>query len=193
MRPKSARGDWIKQLRFDMAFAEKTLLQRGELGTMFVVHTKDAKHVVAGGWEDDDEKAAKLEMLRTYCIACDAEALTYISEAWTRHLSQMPSETKAEFQARVDAVLPRNAEDRREMVMVMIMYRDDAGQRQVVSDSREIQRRANGKPSGLTPHRLNEGWDVLGGPIVDAFPEWPPSFHERIAAQAILKAAGMSE
>jgi hypothetical protein len=188
MKPKSARGDWTKQLRFDMAYAEKTLLKDGEVGSMFVVHAKERMHLIAAPWRDEGEKAAILDLVRAYCIAEDAAALTYLSEAWTRHMQQAPNETEAEFRARIDAVRPRDAEDRREMVLVMTMFRDDAGERQVVSDSREIERRANGKPSGLKPHRVNKGWDVLAGAIVDAFPQWPPSPAEREAACAVLNA-----
>jgi hypothetical protein len=192
MKPTSARGDWVKQLRFDMMFAEKTLLKSGEVSTMVVVHAKGEKHVIAAPWHNDEEKAALLEMINAYCIAHEAEALTYISEAWVRYVQKAPGETEAEYQARKE-VRPRDAEDRREVVIVMIMYRDDGGERQVVSDTKEIVRRANGKPDGLKPYRLNGGMDVLGGAIVEAFPEWPPSSAERIAAEAILKVFGMIE
>ena len=74
-KPNSARGDWAKQLRFDMMFAEKTLLKGGEVRTMFVVHAKGEKHVIAAPWRDDEEKAALLDMIRAYCIAHDAEAV----------------------------------------------------------------------------------------------------------------------
>lgn len=193
MKPNDARGDAAKQLRFDIAFAEKTLLKRGHLGVMFVVHTKDKKHIIATPWQDDDEKAAYLEMVRAYCIAHDAEALSYIGEAWARYMEQAPNETAAEFDSRVHAVRPRDAEDRREVVMVIILFRDDAGQRQMMSESREIERRANGKPSGLKMMRSNNGWDVLHGPIVDAFPEWPPTAADRFVAQLFLDSSGVGD
>ncbi len=41
-RIKSARGDWAKQLRWDMQFAERTLVKQGGVNAMYVVHTKDA-------------------------------------------------------------------------------------------------------------------------------------------------------
>jgi hypothetical protein len=194
LKPTSARGDWIKQVRFDMTFAEKTLMKDGDVGRMFVVHTKDAaKHVIAAPWDSDDEKAALIDMVRTYCIAYDAAALSFISEAWIRYLKRAPSETEEEFEARKDAVRPRDAEDRREVLTVMTMYRDGAGERRVVSDTREIQRSRDGKPSGLTPFRLNRGMDVIGGDAVEAFPEFPPSPAQRHAAQMMLHLAKMHE
>jgi hypothetical protein len=187
-------SDWVKQVRFDMTFAEKTLMKDGDVGRMFVVHTKgEAKHVIAAPWRNDDEKAALIDMVRTYCIAYDAAALSFISEAWVRYLKQAPGETDDEFEARQNAVRVRDAEDRREVVMVMTMYRDGAGERHIVSDTREIQRRRDGKPSGLAPYRLNRGMDVLGGDIVEAFPEFTPSPAQRHAAQMMLHLAKMHE
>jgi hypothetical protein len=192
-RPKSASGDWTRQLRFDMAFAEKTLLKDGYLGRIFVVHTKDQKLVIPGQWDSDRERGAMLEVIKAHCLALNAEALSFISEAWARHLQQAHGETNAEFRTRVDAVRPRDAEDRVEVVIVLTMFRDDAGQRQVISDTREIERRANGKPSGLKAFRLNEGWDVLDDAVVDAFPEFEPSRAQQHAARVLLHLAGMGE
>jgi hypothetical protein len=185
-KPNSARGDWAKQVRFDMAFAEKRLVQHGGVGRMFVVHCKDTLYAMPAPWESADEKADMIKMVRAYCIAHDAQALSFISEAWIRHLHQAPGETEEEFQARIDAVRPRDAEDRREVVMVMTMFRDEGGQRQILSDTREIQRRANGKPEGLTPYRLNRGVDIIGGGVVEAFPEWQPSPEHRLLARMAL-------
>lgn len=192
MKPNDARGDAAKQLRFDIAFAEKTLLKRGSVGTMFVVHNKGKIHCIATPWQDADEKAAYLAIVRAYCIAHDAVALSYIGEAWARYMERTPNETAAEFDLRTYAVRPRDAEDRREMVMVMIFFRDDAGQRQIMTDNREIERRANGKPSGLKVVWSNKGWDALSGTIIDAFPEWPPTASERFVAQLFLDRSEVS-
>ena len=193
-RIKSARGDWVKQLRFDMQFAERTLVKQGSVNAMYVVHTKDAVHAIPTPWRDDAEKAAYLDMVRVYAIAHEAIAVVHIGEAWIRHLVQAHNESEAEFDARAHAVLPRNAEDRREVVSIHIAYYDDAGERKVISDTKEIDRRADGKPLGLKPYRDDyRGWDVVGGAVVEVLPEQAPSMAERFAAQAILKSAGMAE
>jgi hypothetical protein len=193
-RPKTAGGDWAKQLRFDMQFAEKTLVKQGSVNAMYIVHTKDAIHAIPTPWSDDAEKAAYLDMVRVYAVAHEAIAVVYVGEAWVRHVMQASSESQAEFHARVDAVRPRDAEDRREVVSVHIAYYDDAGERQIISDTKEIDRRADGKPSGLKPYRDDHGgWDVVGGAVVEVLPKQAPSMAERIAAQAILNAAGMSD
>lgn len=193
-KPKTApRGDWAKQLRFDMAFAEKVLLDRGEVSAMFIVHTKNGVHALVTPWKDDDEKAQCRRIVQLYCVAHDAVALTFITEAWVRSMAKAHGETDAEFDDRVSAVRPSQAEDRREVVMVVIAYRDAAGERKVLFESREIQRRANGKPCGLVSFReieMNDG--NLEGRMVDVLPEQPPDALQRSAAHMLLKAMGVN-
>ena len=191
-KPKSARGDWAKQLRFDMAFAEKTLLARGEVTAMFVVHAKDAGHVLVTPWADDEEKRRCRELVRLWCIAHDASALTFISEVWMRRMMRYPRETDAEFEARTHAVQPRDAEDRLEAVLVCICWRDEAGERQTLVEAREITRRANGKPDGLAPMATAKDCDQLGGAMVEILPTRAPSALEQAAAQALLSRLGVS-
>jgi len=184
-KPNSARGDWEKQVRFDMQFAEKTLLKNGDVGRMFVIHTKDAQHVMAAPWNSAAEKRQMLTMVRAYCIAVDAEALSFISEAWVRSVFRAHGETEAEFNTRVDAVAPRDAEDRREVVICMVIYRE-AGERHAVSDTREITRRDNGKPEGLAPFGQASGLDSLGGDVIEVFPKYPPTPEMRAMARLAL-------
>jgi len=192
-KPKSARGDWAKQLRFDMAFAEKTLIARGELTAMFVVHAKDAQHVLVTPWADDEEKRQFRDLVRLWCIAHDAHALTFISEVWLRRMMRHPRETEAEFEARRDAVQPRDAEDRLEAVLVCICWRDDAGERQALFETREITRRDNGKPDGLAPIPSTRGdCDVFGGAMIEVLPTRAPSALEQAAAMALLSRLGVS-
>jgi hypothetical protein len=185
IKPNSARGDWEKQVRFDMAFAERMLLKQGDVGRMFVIHAKDAQHVMAAPWHSAAEKRQMLTMVRAYCIAVDAEALSFISEAWVRSVFRAHGETEAEFNTRVDAVAPRDAEDRREVVICMVIYRE-AGERHAVSDTREITRRDNGKPEGLAPFSKTSGLDALGGGIIETFPRWPASPEQRDLARIAL-------
>lgn len=184
-KPNSARGDWAKQVRFDMAFAEKTLLKNGDVGRMFVIHAKDAQHAMLAPWNSREEKFRMLQMVRAYCIAVDAVAVSFISEAWVRSVMRAHGESEAEFHERSEAVRPSEAEDRREVVMCVVMYRE-AGERHVLSEAREIQRRANGKPDGLTPYRQLETLDVVGGDVIGVFPKYPPTPEMRAMARLAL-------
>ena len=169
VKPKSARGDWAKQLRFDMAFAEKSLCARGSVTAMFIVHTKGGGvQLLVTPWEDDEEKRRCCELVRLWCIAHDAHALTFISEVWMR----------------------RDAEDRVEAVMVAITWRDDAGERQTLFEAREITRRANGKPDGLAPITTDKDYTGPGGRMVEVLPDWAPSPLEQATARALLSRLG---
>lgn len=182
-KPNSARGDWAKQVRFDMAFAERTLLKQGDVRRMFVIHAKDALHAIP--WNGADEKKEMLKFVRAYCIALDAEAVSFISEAWVRSVMRAHGESEAEYQERVDAVPPSEAEDRREVVLCIVMYRE-AGERHVLSEAREIQRRANGKPDGLTPYRTLDTLEAVGGDVIDVFPRQAPTEEMRAMARIAL-------
>jgi hypothetical protein len=190
-KPKSARGDWAKQLRFDMAFAEKALCASGSLTAMFIVHTKGSgAHVLAAPWTDDEEKDRCCELVCLYCIANDAHALTFISEVWMRRMQRHPRETEAEFEARTHAVEPRDAEDGTEAVLVCVTWRDAAGERQTLFEAREIVRRANGKPDGLAPMTMGEDYTGLGGRMFELLPDRAPSALEQAAARVLLSRLG---
>lgn len=183
-------GQWTKQLQLDMQFCARQIVKQGSIGQMFVVHAGGGeKHVFSTPWTDDEERTYLLGMIFAYCAAVDAEALTHMGELWFRSVAPRHGETEAEARARAEELRPRDAEDRREAVIVMIMYRDEAGERQVISDTREIERRMSGKVTGLKPYRINTGEDVVFGPVVEAFPQWPPSEEQRLAAQRIVAKA----
>ena len=132
---------------------------------MFIVHTKGGGvQLLVTPWEDDEENRRCFELVRLWCIAHDAHALTFISEAWMR----------------------RDAEDRVEAVMVAITWRDAAGERQTLFEAREITRRANGKPDGLAPMTTDKDYTGLGGRMVEVLPDWAPSPLEQAAARTSL-------
>jgi hypothetical protein len=173
-----------------MQFAEKSLRATGSVMPMFIVHTKTGSHVIATPWKDDKEKALCRQMVRVFCIAHNATALTFLSEVWMRRLMRHPRETDAEFQVRQDAVAPSEAEDRTEAVMAIAAWRDDAGERQIVFEAREIERRLNGKPSGLAAMPTSKEYGGLEGRMVEIFPDRAPSALEQATAKAVLDQMG---
>ena len=189
-KPKSAHGDWAKQLRFDMGFAEKAVCASGSLTAMFIVHTKGGVELLVTPWEDDEEKRRCCELVRLWCIAHDAHALTFISEVWIRRMQRHPRETDAEFEARRHAIQPRDAEDRLEAVMVCVTWRDAAGERQTLFEAREITRGANGKPDGLAPITTDKDYTGPGGRMVEVLPDWAPSPLQQAAARTSLSRLG---
>ena len=84
-------------------------------------------------------------------ISTNAEAVTVMSEIWTRDVRQRVGETNAEQLARAKAVPPSEAEDRIDALMTCLYYYDDANEMQTSVRIGEIQRNDRGKPCAVTP------------------------------------------
>lgn len=141
---------WRIWLDNDLTFATERLTETGSCPTMFVIHRKDGSLLIVGTpFTSPEQKHDVRNFLRLACIAYDAVAVTFISEAWVRMLNQRSGEGDAAFRTRADAIAPSQAEDRREVVSVMLTYRDEGECCQTVGAMREIVRDAAGKPSGV--------------------------------------------
>ena len=190
MKPKQARGParWTKQLRFDIEFAKRMVLEQGSCATILVVYPRGRASLVIRP-SADLGKDTSARFLRILCTAIDAEAFAWISEAWMRRISQRFGETRDDVVARAYAVPPSEAEDRFEVVMAELIYRDDDGQRRCMADVREILRDATGKPVGfrdgvLDPLARSEGrW-------VEVLTAEPPTAEERARAAAAIEELG---
>lgn len=194
-KPKQARGParWIKQVRFDIEFAKRMVLEQGSCATILVVYRRGQPPIILQQ-SPDLGKDTVAGYLRALCVAEDAEGFAFISEAWMRIVTRRDSETQAEHDQRVYLVPPSEAEDRIEVVIAEIIYRDDDGERRTLHESREIIRDAAGKPSGFRSVQ-----NVLGGAVERSEGRWvevlspePPTVEERArAAAALLDLADM--
>ena len=119
--------DWQAQLQRDAEFARYALLKQGSLSPMFILHCPGEIRVVGAGWENDSEKRRARQMVGLMALAVNASAISFISEAWSRRVDRRHRETDAEHQARIDAVRPAEAEDRVEVLIVSLTYRDADG------------------------------------------------------------------
>jgi hypothetical protein len=194
-KPKYATGDntidrWREQLRYDAAFAQEALIKQGHIVPMFVVHTRDdgPNVVIAVPWKDDSDKTVALMTVKALCVAHDAVAISQIVEAWMR--AAMPGEREADYQN----LPPSKAENRREIVMCTVCWRDDAtGARRGIHDMREIVRRANGRPSGLAPldravaGAVEPSEGSLEDRMVELLPETRPTPQERAKAREVVE------
>lgn len=188
-KPKYAAGDntierWREQLRYDAAFASKALVEQGEIIPMFVVHARDdgPNVVVATPWKDDADKDIAVLAVKAVCVAHDAVALSQIVEAWMR--APAPGEDASNY------LPPSKAENRREVVMCTVAWRDDAtGERRELHDIREIERRANGKPSGLKPGSggTESGAGDIAGRMIEILPERRPTPEEQAKAREAIE------
>jgi hypothetical protein len=182
-KPKRARGPdrWTKQVRFDIEFAKRMVLEQGSCITILVVHLPGDRRVVCTPPPDLGKETVAL-YLRAYCAAHDAEGFAFISEAWMRNVPRRFGETEAEHDARI-AVPIRQAEDRVEIVMAQIVYRDGDARR-TSHEEREIMRDAMGKVTGFRPLDLTGASE---GRWVDVLLPEPPTREQRASAAAALK------
>lgn len=189
IRPKRA-PEWEKQLRYDIQFAERRLIANGSVRRMFMVHLERAIHILTPRFEDKDTEVA---YLGAYCTAHDARAISSIAEAWMRIPDKRHGETDADYNRRLSGVAPSEDETRIEIVVAVVAYRDSAGERQTISEIREIERRSNGKPSGLVANAKFERIKpetTMGGRFAELLPPRPPTARERMEAVALLRSLG---
>jgi hypothetical protein len=187
--PNIAKGkfDYAKQLRLDLEYAKRCITKEGHLMPLFVVH---AAHRVTpigvGGMNnyDDKEKRGHREMARLICIADNGFAVAFIGEAWIA--SSKPGEPDPEY----PEVMPSQREDRQEVVIAQIIWRnDDTGERLTAVAQAEVVRNAKGKCTGVKDEKTSDPQSFIMGSFAEVLPEREPTFEERDAAQQILKAA----
>lgn len=185
-KPKQARGPerWAKQVRFDIEFAKRMILEQGSCTTIMIIHLDADRRIVCAPPKDLGKQTTAL-YLRLYCAAHDARAFAFISEAWMRDVPRRHGETEDEHEARIDAVSPAQAEDRVEVVMAQITYRvGDA--RRSLGEMREILRDAAGKVTGFrTIAALDRR--VAEGRWTEVLLLEPPTAEERARAKVGLE------
>jgi len=180
--------DWTELHHADVEFARKVLLGQGAVIPMFIVHAGTKTLAVVSQWRDDDEKRQAFLLVALLAAREGAEAIGFISEAWIRQVDHAPRETEAEFAARVKAVPPSEAEDRQEVVMCAMQYRDPVAGKRSLMTSLDIVRDATGKPVAA-PKRTDDGYDRLGGAALALLSERLPDAHARARAGQIYAKA----
>jgi hypothetical protein len=183
--------DHEQSLAFNMDFAEARLIEQGEVLPMAVIETGDGqRHVIAMDLHDDAAKERSFKFTRLLCVAHEAVSLTIIGEMWMRMMAPYDGESEADYMERVEAVRPRDAEDRKEVVMVQLYVREDGSVREF-SDTREILRDATGKPTGLAQR---PEWDVLEstGEQTEILPRTPPLPEQVRYARELLTRFGIT-
>jgi hypothetical protein len=137
-KPKQAKGlsKFHKQSNHDFEFAKRCLFKTGRMGQTFVLHTKKGLMCIPVGWDTETEKMVVLLQIRLLMIASNAEAVSFLTEAW------------ASDRAR-EAVTPDEA-DRMDSVMALLYFRDDLDEWQTIVRCGEINRSASGKPLAVS-------------------------------------------
>lgn len=177
--------DWQAQLKRDMEFARDTLLKQGSLSPMFVLHCPDEIKVVGAGWANYREKRLAQQMVGLMALAANANAISFISEAWSRVVKRLPRETDIEHETRITAVAPSEAEDRTEVLIVSLTYREDDERHSLVR-TLDMVRDANGTLTDVV-ERAQTGEGEFGGSMTDLLCPTETSPEMRHAAKNLLE------
>jgi hypothetical protein len=186
-RPNKPKGpfDPIKQTRFDFEYAKRCILQDNTVMPLFIVHAPDIVVPIGfsgGGNYDGKGKEGHRIMTRLVCIAHNAYAVAYIGEAWIA--TSLPGEPDPEF----PRVPPRDREDKREVIIVNMMWRnDDTGERLSYMAQGEIVRNDKGKCIRVDKEEFSEPTTMLVGNFAEILPPRPTTEEERQAALQLLE------
>ncbi len=189
-KPNRAKpGDWPAQHRYDYEFARSMILDQGEVAPMFVIHGADRTVVMLARWRTDDDKDRFVMAVRAVAVAEDAQCISFISEAWVRDVAPTPGETRDEAMRRAHQVPPSQAEDRKEIALVITEYRDRAGEICRRGTAGEIVRRyGDGKPSAVS--KLDWKADAMEGRFVGLVPPLRPTAEQRESMRAVIEHMG---
>lgn len=187
---KNQQDSLKKRIDHHMAWALERLKARGELPPLTIIEPKSGPfQVFATTWANNREKQLLMQMIQVAGVACDAESISTIMEAWVAaEAYAVPGESAEQALRRVNSDPnhrpPSEREDRREVVLCQILYRCpiDGTSRRVHSEMREIERDATGNPCALAP-------DPYPGPSVGRvtdlmLPDRPDALMQRKAQQA---------
>lgn len=182
--------DWVKQNTWNVEFAKRELLERGEITPMFVLHTPSGLLPIVTDMGDKQRIRAMVQLM---CVAHDAMGLTFIGEAWMKYADEndapRPGETLAELEQRI--VPPSELERRIEVITVVTQFYTETGDRRVITSLREILRGADGKPTGLNAEvPVPHGADFQG-PAAEILPERRATPAMQQAAKQLLDAIGV--
>ena len=194
--PNVAKGPFnhAKQIRLDFEYAKRCLIADGNVLPVFVVHTPSM--VIPIGWSgeayNDEGKVSHRKFARLMAIAHNAHAIAYIGEAWVA--TSLPDEKNPEF----PRVRPRDREDRREVIIAQLMWRDqETGERWSTLAQAEIVRNEKGDPTRVKDEEFTDPANTIMGNFAEILPEDEPTPAEQETAKMMLdwiqKAGGVQK
>lgn len=198
-KPKSAdlssrpqtEAEWQAWMNYDMDYAVWCLVSQGEFRPLFVMHTSDGEMMLfPASWKNQQSKENIQTLVRLVCVAYDVVAVGLSIEGWMRKVFRQSGESTLAHRTRANAIAPAEAEDRVEVLIVTMTYRDDAGECRSLGQIAEILRDAEGQPTGVK-RDLTEKPGVEGR-LVDLLPERSASPQIQLAARQLLEDIGVT-
>lgn len=193
---------WERQLQFDMAFAARGIVSAGALSPLFILHNRDGSFTpFQVPLRDPEHKHRVYQFLSLVVVATDAAGFSMISESWLSSVRTEPGETATATLRRVerDGPRPSQVSDRKEGVVIAVVYRDEADERAVKTAVGEIVRGDDGGVVALDWWK--DAREALDGAVAEIMPRHPPrAEHCAIAGHAmadmgpaIMKVLGIVE
>jgi hypothetical protein len=182
---------WRDNLAHDVEWGKSILLGEGEMRPMFVLHNRDGSVTpFLAGFQTDGQKRAIFQFFSILIVAQEAVGFSFLCEGWLKTSQQHADETAEEAMTRALAgPSPAQAEDRKEVLTTMLVYRDAADERQTLSSILELDRGWDGKIKGFKPECM--GTALIEGAVRDIMEEDPPTIAQVTACRlfCIKKAA----
>jgi len=175
-----------QRLETDLAIAEETLLEAGQVMPSFVVMAPGKRLLVPAPAEDADIKAIYYNLLRLLCHAENAFSVTMIAEAWIRMERFRGRESVEECARRVNNIRPSQAPDRLEVIFAASCARSGDGKQHVAIGTRLIVRDTDGRPTGTAPDPFPEGGIPYDAALAHLLPATPLSVEQQWAARQQL-------
>ena len=135
----------------NMAIAERSLFDAGEVMTQFVVMASERVFLIATPWENPESRAKYYQLMYLFCHAENATAVTMIAEVWTRFVPRQADDTDSKLLKRASQQSVSQAADKREALIVATAYRDADDAIKTLLAAREIMRDDTGKPIRTEP------------------------------------------
>ena len=181
---------WADQLRLDYGFAVEALKKSGSVSQMVVLHDPDGRGItpILLRWRDREAKTRGYSYLSLLAEATEPAAFSFISEAWLRVVERRHGESVDEHNTR--ALASSEAEDRIEIIYAMVIWRDDAGERQAAFKAGDIERDASGTVSSVKPRATWKVDDSIVGDVIGIMPEEVVSPSRRMEATRLISAGG---
>ena len=180
--------NWQDRLAYDFKYAKDMLKKYGDVQPMFVVHCKDgAMKVVFARWEDGEQKHTLQSAVVLMAVAEEAPAISFISEAWQRHMPIADDESEDQWMERANNLTDeqREALPAKEIVICTCAYREN-GERHVIAASAEIMRDGDGDVTGTVDLGGEDGPEDMTGPMVEILCPYEPTKEMIAKAKEIM-------
>jgi hypothetical protein len=174
-----------RHLSHDIRHAERTLMTSGSLIPMMVVHADNGIHVFAMPWTDQASKVKIIQLVRIFCLANDATALSMIVEAWMATVPIVGEASEAARRA-LRGIPPSQRPDREEVVLATYATWI-GGQQKTFKRMHPIIRNAAGAVTGLGLNATDFGPDnEMTGLLTNILPPPNAPAREREVARKAL-------